>query len=80
MKARGDILIESEGLLFRGPSIDEPTEVWHYFSRKWVPYRPLGGMSGGPFGVQIDDERAEGLKSDNLDAEHFGYYDIPPWV
>ena len=33
------VLIESEGLLYRGPAADYPTEIWDYPRARWVPYR-----------------------------------------
>ena len=70
--------IEFEGLLYRGSDLRSPTEVWNYPEKCWVAYR------GGPWltersGIQIDDARAEALKANNRDAEHFMYYDDPPW-
>ena len=69
--------IESEGLLYRGDDPVAPTEIWDYPRKRWVPYH------GGPFhlppGRPIDDAEAERLKVDNPNAEHYRYYDIPPW-
>ena len=72
------ILIESEGLLFRGLSATHPTEVWDYPRKRWTLYKGAGTKPEG-WGMQITKERAEELKTDNPDAEHYLYYDTPPW-
>jgi hypothetical protein len=72
------ILIESEGILYRGPSADMPAEVWDYPRKQWVKYRAAGPHQEG-WGVEIDAKRAEELKTNNVHAEHFLYYDTPPW-
>ena len=74
------MFIESDGLLFRGPSVNKPQEIWHYVEKRWVPYRHYRGPVSDDWGQEIDAERAETLKIDNWDAEHFRYYDIPPWL
>ena len=75
-----EVLIESEGILYRGPNLRRPTEVWHYTRNEWVPNCFLDSQRENDFGVEIDEQRAESLKTDNLDAEHFMYYDTPPWL
>jgi len=73
------VLIESEGLLFRGPSVTHPTEVWDYPRKRWVPYKHAATKPEG-WGVKITEEQAEGLKTDNPHAEHYLHYDTPPWA
>ena len=74
------MLIEIEGLLFRGPRVNEPVEIWHYTRKEWMPYL-LGKLgSPQPFGRQIGEDRAEALKVDKVDAKHYPYYDFPPWL
>ena len=70
------ILIESEGLLYRGTDLFAPEEVWDYPRKRWVPYHD--GRWHAP-GTVINEARAETLKHDNPAAEHFMYYDSPPW-
>lgn len=72
------MFIESEGILYRGPSPDHPEEVWDYPRKRWVAYRWKGPQPKG-WGREIDGDRAEALKVNNPDAEHFMYYDVPPW-
>jgi hypothetical protein len=78
-QAKGFVLIESEGLLYRGPSADHPQEVWDYPRRRWVPYMDAGPQKDS-WGKPINAEQAERLKSNNSSAEHFMYYDEPPWL
>ncbi len=73
------VYIESEGLLFRGPSATEPEEIWHYPGQRWVPYPSYESPVAQDWGCEIDAQRAEILKTNNGDAEHFRYYDFPPW-
>lgn len=72
------VLIESEGLLYRGPAPDHPTAIWDYPRGRWVPYRYAGQQESG-WGEEITSERAESLKTNNPSAEHYRYYDKPPW-
>ena len=74
------MLIESEGLLFRGPSPDRPTEIWDYVQQNGCLSAPGTWTGQHASGVQIDERRAERLKTDNVDAEHYRYYDFPPWL
>ena len=71
--------IESEGILYRGSGPDCPDEVWDYPRKKWVPYADAGPQQFGVW-VEVDEARAESLKSDNPAAEHYMYYDTPPWA
>jgi hypothetical protein len=73
------VLVESEGLLYRGLSADHPIEIWDYPRKRWVSYEDAGRKRKG-WGRQISSARANRLKKDNPDAEHFAYYDIPPWL
>jgi hypothetical protein len=72
------VLIESERLLYRGPEADHPTEIWDYPRGCWVPYRCAGPKKKG-WGRQITPTAAGALKKNNPAAEHFMYYDMPPW-
>ena len=74
------VFIESEGLLYRGPSVHEPLEIWHYPHKVWVPFCYYEGPVDDDWGKEIDASRAEALKVDNWNAENFSYYDIPPWL
>lgn len=74
------ILIESnEGLLYRGPDVLNPTEVWDYPRKAWVPYVHRLSSNEG-WAREIDEVRAEQLKTNNPNAEHYMYYDTPPWA
>ena len=73
------VLIESEGLLYRGPESNYPTEVWHYPRGYWVPFE-YAGRKEKAWGKKITARQAARLKKDNPAAEHFMYYDIPPWL
>ncbi len=73
------MLIEEDGLLFRGPALNEQREIWHYTQKKWVPYRYYDGPTDDHRAHEIGSERAEELKVNNPHAEHFLYYDTPPW-
>jgi hypothetical protein len=68
------IFIENEGLLYRGPDCNDPTEIWHYIDQRWVEFRRLSSDDADPWGQDIDGVRAEKLKTNNWDAEHFRYY------
>jgi len=70
--------MESEGLLYRGPATDHPTEIWDYPRARWVPYRYAGPEKKG-WGRQVTPTAAKALKKNNPAAEHFMYYDAPPW-
>jgi len=72
------VLIESEGLLYRGSEAAHPTEIWDYPRGRWVHYRSAGRQKKG-WGRQITPTAASALKKNNPDAEHFMYYDTPPW-
>jgi hypothetical protein len=72
------ILIESEGLLYRGPNPNCPIDIWRYPTREWVHFKDGGPKQPG-WGEKITVERAERLKTNNPAAEHFMYYDTPPW-
>ena len=72
------VLIESEGLLYRGPTANHPTEVWVYPRGGWAPYG-YAGQKEKDWGKQITARRAARLKKNNPAAEHFKYYDTPPW-
>lgn len=72
------VLIESEGLLYRGPAADHPTEIWDYPRGRWVSYRHAGREKKG-WGRRITPAAAGALKKNNPAAEHFMYYDTPPW-
>jgi len=74
------MLIESEGILYRGPSLSQPTEVWHHTRKEWVRNCFLDPNGETNLGVEIDEERAENLKNGAGMAEHFMYYDTPPWL
>jgi hypothetical protein len=65
-------------LLYRGDDPGAPTEIWDYPRKRWVPYH--GGPFHGAPGRVLDDAEAEQLKVNNAAAEHFMYYDIPPWL
>lgn len=71
-------LIEFEGLLYRGPAPSHPTEIWDYPRGGWVPFKDAGTRHEG-WGKAINSTRAATLKKDNPHAEHFLYYDTPPW-
>src|SRR4051812_21242537 len=73
------VLIEIEGLLYRGHSANHPLEIWDYPRGRWVPFAEAGVMRQGR-GKQIDAQAAEKLKVNNADAEHYMYYDTPPWL
>ena len=73
------VLIESEGLLFRGPVPSHPLDVWDYPRKRWVRYADAGPQGDG-WGIEIDSARAEKLKIDNPHAEHYLYYDRAPWL
>jgi hypothetical protein len=66
-----------EGILFRGPDLVTPLEVWDHARKRWVTYH--GGPISRGTGEAVDAARAEVLKVDNPAAEHFFYYDDPPW-
>jgi len=70
------MLIDADGILYRGVSLTTPDEVWDYPRKRWVPYH------GGALAEarEIDPDRAEALKSNNSAAEYFAYYDTPPWA
>ena len=70
-------LIESEGLLYRGTDLANPAEIWDYPRRQWVAFH--GGPFVGAPGRKIGADEAEQLKVNNPAAEHFLYYDDPPW-
>jgi len=72
------VLIEFEGLLYRGPGADHPTEIWDYPRGCWVPYKYTGDQQTS-WGREITPTTAATLKNNNLAAEHFMYYDTPPW-
>lgn len=72
------MLIESEGILYRGSNLEQPEEVWHYVQRVWVPYKQESLDLRHT--REIDDARAETLKVDNPAAGHYQYYDKPPWA
>jgi hypothetical protein len=72
------VLIESEGVLYRGPTATHPTEVWVYPRGGWVPYGYAGQKEKG-WGKRITARHAARLKKNNAAAEHFNYYDTPPW-
>ena len=74
------MLIESEGILYRGPSLSQPTEVWHHSRKEWVRNCFLDPKGEKDFGIEIDEQRAESLKNGAGMAEHFMYYDAPPWL
>lgn len=69
--------IEHEGLLYRGDDPAAPSEVWDYPRKRWVRFHE-GTSAGGP-GRPIDEAEADRLKVNNPRAEHFLYYDTPPW-
>lgn len=73
------MFIEREGLLFRGSNPRHPEEIWHYTEKRWVPYRYYGGEEPEGWGQEVSEARAEALKVNNPHAEHFLYYDMPPW-
>jgi hypothetical protein len=70
--------IECEGLLYRGNDIGAPTEIWDYPRKRWVRFH--GGPFAGTPGREIEDAEAELLKAENAAAEHFLWFDIPPWI
>lgn len=72
------MLIESEGLLYRGPDLCSPEEIWNYRAKTWVKY--WGGRLRPEEAVQVDEARAETLKYNSSVGEHFLWYDIPPWL
>ena len=72
------VLIESEGLLFRGGKANHPIDIWDYPRGRWVRFKDAGPKKDG-WGTLIDSKRADQLKSNNPHAEHFRYYDTPPW-
>jgi hypothetical protein len=72
------VLIESEGLLYRGPTANHPTEIWDYPRGRWVRYMDAGPKQKG-WGKRITSTQAARLKTNNPSAEHFLYYDMPPW-
>ena len=75
------ILIESrEGLLFRGPDLMSPTEVWDYSRKIWAPFNPEREPIFDGWASEVGAERAETLKFENPSAAHYLYYDRGPWV
>lgn len=71
-------LFAAAGILYRGSNPTRPDEVWHYRAKQWVPYRQ---HALDPREVrEIDADHAERLKANNPDAEHYLYYDTPPWA
>lgn len=72
------MLIEAEGILYRGAILEDPDEVWNYPGKRWVTYHGGAGSLAEP--QEIDEARAEALKVDNPSAEYFMYYDSPPWA
>ena len=70
-------LFANEGILYRGTNKTNPEEVWHYPRKCWVPYRE--GALDPKRTTEIGAEAAERLKSNNPSAEHYCYYDTPPW-
>ena len=80
LKGSADLIfIENEGLLYRGLDCNDPKEIWHYVDQRWVAFRRFASDDADPWGQEIDGVRAENLKTNNRDAEHFRYYDTPPW-
>ena len=74
------IVIEHEGLLYRGPDCNNPREIWHYVDKCWVTFSRFASDDADFWGIEIDAIRAESLKTNNWDAEHYRYYDTPPWA
>ena len=72
------VLIESEGLLFRGRTANHPTEIWDYPRRPWVGYMDAGPTEKG-WGKRIKSIQADRLKANNSTAEHYMYSDAPLW-
>lgn len=71
-------LFAAAGILYRGADPTRPDEVWHYSAKRWAPYCQ---HELDPAEVrEIDAEQAERLKTNNPDAEHYLYYDTPPWA
>ncbi len=68
--------IEYEGLLYRGDDLSSPGEIWDYPRKRWVAFHDAAFREPGR---AISDAEAEALKVNNPAAEHFLYYDIPPW-
>ena len=74
------ILIESdEGILYRGVELLNPTDVWDYPRKRWVPWVHRHSTEAG-WAHEIDEARAEELKTNNPAAKHYLYYDTPPWA
>lgn len=67
-----------EGILYRGTNLTQPEEVWDYPRKRWVPYSQHALEPGDP--QWISDAEAKALMVDNAAAEHFRYYDTPPWA
>jgi hypothetical protein len=67
--------IVCEGILYRGSNLQQPEEVWNYPRGCWSPYSQ-GDLSAAAW---IDETSAEPLKTNNPSAEHYCYYDTPPW-
>ncbi len=75
------MLLESrEGLLFRGSGVMNPIEVWHYGRKLWVAFNPRHEPVYEGWAVEVSEVRSEALKHDNPSAEHYLYYDTPPWL
>lgn len=77
-RRKKSVPIELEGLLFRGPTANYPTEIWDYPRRRWVRYMDAGPKERG-WGKRITSSQATRLKTNNPSAEHYMYYDTPPW-
>lgn len=73
-----NVLMVSEGILFRGPEVNHPTEVWDYPRKNWVSYKSAGLKVAG-WSSLISSAAAEALKFNNPAAEHFQHFDSPPW-
>lgn len=65
--------------MYRGLRADHPIDIWDYPRGRWVPYADAGPRERG-WGRQINFAQARRLKKNNPGAEHFVYYDIPPWL
>lgn len=72
-----EVMICHEGILYSGVNVTSPTKIWDYARKKWVQYN--GGQKPDGWGREISAADADKLKTNNPDAEHYLYFDTPPW-
>lgn len=51
----GWVLIEHEGVLYRGPGRGVPQEFWRYRERRWEPYGDAGVIKPVDWGSKITE-------------------------